>query len=417
MTIWSPQQDAALQAVARWARSSEQVFYLAGYAGTGKTTLARYLADTMGGRWLFAAFTGKAAHVLTSKECPARTIHSLIYRPNGESKTAELRLLAIRTEHLLAQIAARGQDGPTQEQKDALSLLRRMRAELEENRRPQFALWADSPLSYPEYRGVIVDEVSMVDERLGRDLESFGKKILVLGDPAQLPPVGAGGYFTSREPNHLLTQVHRQSLESGILRLATRVRENGDVRTWSGTPDCEVWLRPTDPQLVGAEALATDQILVGRNATRRVICSRIRELLGRTDQCPVVGDRMVCLRNDRVAGIFNGSQWSVTGVFDCDVGSMTASLVMESEDDASREIEVCAWLHHVLDRSDELAMLDERRDLTELDWGYALTVHKSQGSQWGSVLVFDESASFGQDRRRHLYTAITRASERLVVIA
>src|SRR6185312_8191714 len=83
---FSPQQDDALQAVARWLKGgSTPVFRLFGYAGTGKTTLARYFAEHVDGQVQFAAFTGKAAQVLRSKGAVnARTIHSLIYRPKGE---------------------------------------------------------------------------------------------------------------------------------------------------------------------------------------------------------------------------------------------------------------------------------------------------------------------------------------------
>ena len=58
----------------------------------------------------------------------------------------------------------------------------------------------------------------MVDEDLGRDLLSFGKPVLVLGDPAQLPPVKGGGFFTEAEPDVMLTEVHRQAADNPIIR-------------------------------------------------------------------------------------------------------------------------------------------------------------------------------------------------------
>ena len=87
----SPQQDEALKAVARWLKAGKpQIFRLFGYAGTGKTTLARYFAEHVDGQVQFAAFTGKAAQVLRSKGAVnARTIHSLIYRPRGEEAVAD----------------------------------------------------------------------------------------------------------------------------------------------------------------------------------------------------------------------------------------------------------------------------------------------------------------------------------------
>jgi exodeoxyribonuclease-5 len=87
MPVFTPHQDAALNAVAAWLKAgpgrgaTPQVFRLFGYAGTGKTTLARHLAEGVDGEVLYAAFTGKAALVMRSKGCAgATTIHGLIYR-------------------------------------------------------------------------------------------------------------------------------------------------------------------------------------------------------------------------------------------------------------------------------------------------------------------------------------------------
>ncbi|MHA7872284.1 MAG: ATP-dependent DNA helicase, partial [Hyphococcus sp.] len=158
---WSPEQDNALLAVDRWLQKRDsQVFRLFGYAGAGKTTLARHIAENAGGDVAFAAFTGKAAHVMRQKGCAeASTIHALIYRP----------------------------------------------ASAEEDGEPAFTLRHDAPASKTDL--IIIDECSMVDEDLGRDLLSFGKPVLVLGDPAQLPPVKGGGFFTDCAPDFMLTEI------------------------------------------------------------------------------------------------------------------------------------------------------------------------------------------------------------------
>src|SRR5579885_2157282 len=87
MPQFTPHQDDALKAVAGWlkarpgANGTPQIFRLFGYAGTGKTTLARHIADGVDGDVKYAAFTGKAASVMRGKGCDdASTIHSLIYR-------------------------------------------------------------------------------------------------------------------------------------------------------------------------------------------------------------------------------------------------------------------------------------------------------------------------------------------------
>src|SRR5499433_2539730 len=93
MTVFTPHQDAALRAAAAWLKArpgspgTPQIFRLFGYAGTGKTTLARHLAEDVDGDVAFAAFTGKAALVMRRKGCAgASTIHSLIYRPRDSGE-------------------------------------------------------------------------------------------------------------------------------------------------------------------------------------------------------------------------------------------------------------------------------------------------------------------------------------------
>lgn len=155
---FSPEQDKALTEVSSWLNKGRSpIFRLFGYAGTGKTTLARYFAETVDGDVQFAAFTGKAAQVLRSKGATnARTIHSLIYRPRGEEEVAD-------------ETTGKTSIAPT------------------------FSLNRQSPVAQAKL--IVIDECSMVDEQLGRDLMSFGTPILVLGDPGQLPPISGGGFF------------------------------------------------------------------------------------------------------------------------------------------------------------------------------------------------------------------------------
>ena len=407
-TNWSPQQDAALLKAAKWLRDpmAAQVFYLAGYAGTGKTTLAKHLVDEV--RWKFAAFTGKAAHVLRQKGChEAQTIHSLIYRPAGESKSAELENVAKKI-WLIEQEEER-----TTAIIKRLSLLRRIQKELMEENQPRFVLWSGSPLAEYDVDGIVIDEVSMVDKYLGRDLESFGKKILVLGDPAQLPPVGSGGYYTKREPDVMLTEVHRHARESGILRLATLIREGGKLSDFTNTADARVIAKC--PELAWM-VLSADQALCGLNKTRHAMNHRHRELIGHEDPGPIPGDRLVCLKNDRNLGLFNGSQWIVNEA-DNNFTSNITDLQVISEEDHDHRVWVESWLHHMIGKGDELGTMGwDRGDRSEFDWAYAMTVHKSQGSQWANVVLFDQSRHFRQDARKWLYTGITRASEELTVV-
>lgn len=410
MPSWSPQQDQALLAVDRWRRDpgSPQVFRLFGYAGTGKTTLARHLAEDINYP-LFGAFTGKAAHVLRTKGCEgASTIHSLIYHTKDKSR-ATLKEVEAQLAALLLDLR-RG--GATDDQvnnhprvRDFREMLQRERAHLSQ---PTFSLNPDSEVRDADL--VIIDECSMVDGRMGEDLLSFGTKVLVLGDPAQLPPVMGGGFFTEDcEPDVMLEEIHRQAAESPIIRLATEVRQGGRPQL-GGDDLCRV----IDVEDMSKEiALGADQLLVGRNKTRHNYNRRMRSLLGRSRMdAPEPGDKLVCLRNNHEKGLLNGAVWHAQ-----DVGAVTEDRVFMEvvPEDGGEALEVEAHRHYFTDVEETLAWW-ERREAEEFDYGYAMTVHKAQGSQWDNVLLFDESFVFRADRHRWLYTGITRAAERLTVV-
>ena len=407
---WSPQQDDALRQVNDWLKNgTEQVFHLFGYAGTGKTTLARDLAAGVEGTVLFAAFTGKAAYVLQSKGCEgATTIHSLIYHSRDKGK-AQLQDMERQLQTLIDELAADGLS-PVQVEahKRVIDLNKMIKQERENLKQPFFTLNPDSDVRRAKL--VIIDECSMVDARMGADLLSFGVKVLVLGDPAQLPPVGGAGYFTENvTPDVMLEEIHRQAEESPIIRMATQVRKEKPLDVGDFGSDCRVIAgEKIDPEI----ALAFDQILVGKNVTRFATNRRVRTLKGLTDPFPMQGDRLVCLRNDHDAGLLNGALFKVSSVGGILDHKVLMDIVPEGSNFAQ---EVMAHEHYFLGKGDELPWF-ERKEAQEFDYGYALTVHKAQGSQWDSVLLFDESQVFRKDRWRWLYTGITRAAEKLTVV-
>jgi exodeoxyribonuclease-5 len=369
----SPQQDAALVAVARWLKNPRPpVFRLFGYAGTGKTTLAQKIAADVDGDVLFAAYTGKAAQVMRNKGCAnARTIHSLIYRPRGEKAEKETGEL-----------------------------------------QPAFALNRSSPVAKAAL--VIVDECSMVDEKLGLDLMSFGAPILVLGDPGQLPPVkaGEGGFFTEREPDVMLTEVHRQAMDNPIVALAEEVRGGGRP-AYGRYGDSRVISRD---DITADDVLTADQVLVGTNRTRQKFNRRIRSLKGFDGVLPAVGDKLVCLRNSSEKGLLNGGLWRVASVAER-AASATLTMLVRSEDEGphggSAKVRVAKAM---FESGPESVPWPQRRRSEEFDFGYALTVHKAQGSQWDRLVLFDESFAFRDTRERWLYTAITRAAEAITIV-
>ena len=148
------------------------------------------------------------------------------------------------------------------------------RASEGEDGAPTFTLNHDGPASRAAL--IVIDECSMVDAELGRDLLSFGKPILVLGDPAQLPPVKGGGFFTEAEPDVMLTTIHRQAQDDPIIRLSEIVRSGGEI-AYGQYGESRVIRRD---EIDAADVLAADQILLGVNRTRRLYNQRIRQLQG-----------------------------------------------------------------------------------------------------------------------------------------
>lgn len=405
---FAPQQDEALLKADRWFRSGDQqVFHFFGYAGTGKTTLAKHLASGIDGTVLFGAYTGKAAHVLKTKGCDnAATIHSMIYHSRDKSR-ALLKELQERLDTLLAILQHEGVSD-IDRHKDVVALRKTIREEADNADQPMFVKNADSVVKDADL--IIIDECSMVDGRMGEDLLSFGKPVLVLGDPAQLPPVGGAGYFTENvRPDVMLTDIHRQAGESPIIHMATKVR-NGETLEIGQYGDSKVVA--FEGKMSPEETLSYDQILAGKNRTRTAVNGKVRRLMGIDDPYPVINDRLVCLRNNSELGLLNGAIFHVSDV----TGVMDRKVFMSVQpEDNIASLEIAAHEHYFLGKEDELGWF-EKREAQEFDYGYALTVHKSQGSQWDSVCVLDESFCFKKDRHRWLYTAITRAAENVAVI-
>ena len=212
------------------------MFRLFGYAGSGKTTVLKFALDELGlsphrsakdGRCVpgvvTATFTGKAALVLTRKGTPARTIHSLIY---SVIEATEEEIEEAARKIAMAEREALRLTGFARTTADAA--IEAMRQGLSAMKHPRFALNPQSDAA--DARLIVLDEVSMVGEEMARDLMSFGKPILVLGDPGQLPPIRGEGAFTRDEPDVMLTEIHRQAAESAIIRLATMARRGSAHR-------------------------------------------------------------------------------------------------------------------------------------------------------------------------------------------
>lgn len=393
MTTFTPTrgQAAAIRAFKRFLRVSVSVwpvFSLCGFAGTGKTTLVRHLVNEL--RALYdgeeasvrvVAPTGKAASVLRSKGFPgATTVHALLYQP----------VTRVR----------RDEDGTEVGQEVCFEL--------------------KVPDMEHGTRLIVCDEASMVDGQMASDLRSLRVKILAIGDPFQLPPVRAYGelppLIPDESPDAMLTEVTRQAHDSPVLHLATVIRER-EVPLGGRRGDSIV------VPLAEASCLSFTgdaPFIVGLNRTRHAQNWAVRKLLGRTSWAPEVDDRVLCKRNDRRTGMVNGELHLVIQTFARTDISRRLTLKIRNEGDASFEREVHAWSHLFQGEEGEAELKRmphrARRQCQELTYGYAITCHASQGSEWPTVVVIDEGGAFGEYRWRWLYTAITRASERVCVI-
>lgn len=428
MTTFTPSdaQARAIAAIRDWylhRRDRQQVFRLFGYAGSGKSTITRYAIEALGlsinrGRYWggvqFAAFTGKAALVMTRKGTPASTIHSLIYRVS-EATEEEIA----RVEKELAQLKADlFMMGPT-EQAFTRTRIARLELRLACIHEPRFILNEQSPVCDCDL--IVLDEVSMVGEEMANDLLAFGKPILVLGDPGQLPPIKGEGAFTKAAPDVMLDEIHRQAGDSAILRLATLARQGLPISY--GKHDAHVWKMPR--QAVGPDQmLRGGQVLCGMNVTRRQLNSVMKRAAGFESDYPTgSGEKIICLKNRHDLGLINGMFLSLHAVRH-EAGICEAfSAKLKTEDGLEISERQNLWRgeydDHVAfdpDRGRRDACL--RRTLIETSWGYAITVHKAQGSAWDNVVVFDDGIGrTAEDRNRWLYTAITRAEKGLVILA
>jgi len=370
---WSPQQADALLKIKRWAndRTAPQVLRVFGYAGTGKTTIAKEVANAVDGEVLYMTFTGKAALVLRKKGCVgASTIHSAIYKPDEDPVT-----------------------GIT-----------------------EFRLNRDSAVSTASL--VVVDEVSMVGEDIGLDLLSYGTKVLVLGDPFQLPPIRGEGFFTDVQPDIMLTEIHRQAADNPIIRMSMDVREGRGLVPGVYGNSLVIARADLTKEALAEKVLSADQVLCGMNNTRQAFNGRVRALRGISggpgfEWLPVAGDKLVCLKNNRMKGLLNGGLWEVADLMAA--GKKMMMRVTSLDEDGVVPVDVETPFQFFQGTEKEMDWR-ERKRADEFTYGYCLTVHKSQGSQWDNLLVYDESSVFREHRARHQYTACTRAAEKVTVV-
>lgn len=383
----SEDQRRVLQSLDKWVKEwNAQYITVGGYAGTGKTTVAALFREALRTNFpdlkvAFCAFTGKAARVM---EVTLRDLKLL----NSRDK--------VGTIHSLIYSAVTNGNG------DIVSW--KKRDELE----------ADI---------IIVDEASMVDQLIWQDLLSYGKPILAVGDHGQLPPVG-GSFNLMENPELRLEKIHRQMEGHPIINLSFLARQSGYIAADKYSSTVVKYSR-TDPFVRDAieELIAgydpSTLLLCGYNKTRINLNNEIRGRRGFETEKVEIGDRVVCLRNNHKAGLYNGMVGSINELdYILEEGQKFYFVELELEDDRTFKTYIAAdqfGLGETM-KSAPLAPGKIKADL--FDFGYALTVHKAQGSQADKVIVFEERfpKSTEEEWRRWLYTAVTRAKNELYII-
>lgn len=429
------QQSAAAFLIHEWFQNTDnkQVFFLSGYAGTGKTFLVNYLIKNIlnldSSSVVFCAYTGKAVSVILQKgEHDAVTIHKLIY--NTVEKEYET------------------EDG-------------------KKVKRVEFIKKPD----IPNYKLIVLDEVSMVDKKIMEDLLSYGIPVLACGDKAQLPPVGGYQLDFLDNPDYTLTEIVRQSEENTIVKIATKAR-NGEYIPVGNYGDVVVINRETlTNEYLKKILLGMDQVICGTNKTRIELNNMIREFNGiPANSQPVDGEKVICTSNnwgitfgdDDKFSLVNGTIGTIKNYKKNEETSDIAEIgcfkpdFIDNDVDAIYDIIVDSNLLEKNEKTFDFHqrvflmengtyklknkpvrlpgeskasfikrvkenVINERKAVSEelinfFEFAYAISCHKSQGSEWEKVVVFDESHIFGKEANRWLYTAITRAKKKLIII-
>jgi len=369
-----------------------------GYAGTGKTTLICELRKRLKKRTklsvAFLTFTGKASSVLKLKLAAHKafyhddyigTIHGLIYKPETIwDKTLNTYVI----------------------------LGWRLRDKEE--------VWPDL---------FIIDEASMVSKSIFCDLLRFEKPIIAFGDHGQLPPI-SDDFNLMDEPEFKLTEIHRQALNSPIIKLSKLAREDAYIPSKIYSP--EVFKLPWDhkwcKKLWDEKIDFTDNIIVlcGFNTTRANLNDKIRKKLGYKKEIPYPGEKVVCLKNNHYADIMNGQIGEVIWVMPENEDLYRITLDIDSNIYEVLIAKRCFGEVQYTMYKDKRSNLSEHKYASEkgfntvsfFDYGYTISVHKSQGAEWDRVILFEQRSKHWDDEyySRWLYTAVTRSREKLMIV-
>lgn len=351
--VLTDEQKDAIDAI---LTSNSRIQTLGGYAGTGKTTVIKELVNRLPG-YRVCAYTGKAADVLRRKGIPATTIHSLIYHPVKDDDG-----------EVVFELVPKEIFAPT---------------------------------------GLIVDEASMVGASIYADLKTFNIPIIFVGDHGQLEPVNGGGLNLMESPDVVLETVHRNA--GPIARFAEHLRRGGSASEWEdvelgdSNEDGNVTITTLDK--IGDLDFDRDcQMICAYNRTRHMLNKLMREHIGMPEGVPEVGDRVMCLQNNKTHCLFNGMQGIIKAI---DRGRKT--LVFD-DGRGSREPVRVNYLPSAFGSDIKVNWSDS---VVPFDWSYCVTCHKAQGDEFDEVCVIEQKCG-AWEHRRWAYTAASRAKKNLI---
>ena len=391
MELTKKQEEGLKIAVARH-KNREKYTVISGYAGTGKSTLVRFIIDALDvdeDKVAYATYTGKAAEVLRKKGNPnAMTLHRLLYDSIPRQGGGFIRI----------------------------------------------------PKKQLDYDIVVVDEVSMVPKTMVDMLLAHRVYILFLGDPGQLPQIDKKETHNLLDRPHIfLDEVMRQAAESEIIQLTMKIRNGEDIPFMHGK---EVIVVPK-AELVTGHLTWADIIICATNKTRHNMNRQKRELLGYSGVLQT-GERIIVKRNywedcdEDGNALVNGTVGTVANPYESFVripsyikndrrdlpligciftpdGGKSFDTFEIDKDYLLKEEPCVDWRV-----SYQLGKLKPKiGDILpkQATYGYALTCHAAQGSEFDKVLVIEESFPFDKiEHQRWLYTAVSRSAEKCVLV-
>lgn len=390
-------QEFGIKLTKQWWENEKikRPFILTGIAGSGKTTLINKIIEELEvneDEVAFVCFTGKAASILNKKGLPATTIHRLIYNPELNEETNELKFNL----------------------KESLS---------------------------EKLKLIIIDEISMVSQDIMRDILSFKIPIIGCGDPFQLQPVSGEVNDLINHPDIFLDEPLRQSLDSPIVYLANKVRKKQKINLGNYQDLVQIISKNNIPL---DYFVRSDQILAGKNITVTNLNKYYRRVIMNIESdSPVIGDKLLCLKNNydieiEESGIsqplVNGLTGYLREVIETDHKLQTYSINLRPdyfENNYYKNIKIDKIYFDKNIKDDNYIfqnmeiykdIIKERKKYEKLfgnkinkfTYGYCITVHKAQGSQWEKVFLINEYLN-RDTYYNWLYTGITRAEKELII--